>query len=285
MHYFTRKEVFMKLISATLSKRTIIAASIGLLSLPAFALDTSRFDIVNGIVVDPTDQIATHVVAIKTDLYVKIFGAKITLGFQTCTGTIISPHIILTAAHCALGSGFMTAGDSTLFFGVNMDQAVAKLPVSSVIVNPEYVAGAEKNSHDVSIMHFNGDLPSGYSPVSILVDDAVLHSGDEVVSAGYGITSATAQDSGILRKTTFIVHESDYSNDEVSLTENNSAVCHGDSGGPTFSTINGGLFVWGVTSRLDIRADAQAQCKDGAIMTDVRKEESFVRSAMQTLGN
>ena len=88
-----------------------------------------------------------------------------------------------------------------------------------------------------------------------------------------------------MRKTTFIVHESDYSNDEVSLTENNSAVCHGDSGGPTFSTINGGLFVWGVTSRLDIRADAQAQCKDGAIMTDVRKEESFVRSAMQTLGN
>ena len=261
--------------------KRLLLPSIFLLTLPALASE----EIVNGTLVTPQDPITSHVVGIQLKLYIKIIGAKIPVAAEGCTGTLISPHLVLTAAHCASNLSFLKAGEATLYFGVDMSKPVATVKVDAVKVDPAYVAGADENSHDVSLMHFSGNLPAGFSPAQILPDTYVLHTGEEVVSAGYGITNPKLEDSGILRKASFLVHEADYSSDEVSLTENTSGLCHGDSGGPTFVVSQGQDLVWGVTSRLDTRVDPNELCQGGAIVTDVRKEAAFVKAAMKELGN
>jgi secreted trypsin-like serine protease len=115
-----------------------------------------------------------------------------------CTGSLIAPGIVLTAAHCITSK----ASDLRVIFGTNVDEWLnAREPdvkaehvrsVSQTKVHPDW--NFEKNQeketdwNDIALVKFKGDIPEGFKPATILQDSSVLVRGTEVTFAGYGVS-------------------------------------------------------------------------------------------------
>ena len=142
--------------------------------------------IMHGTDVKDTDSILSSIVAIYNDKE----------GYL-CTGSIIAPNIVLTAAHCISGN----PSDMRLVFGTNMDEWLnAREPdvqaehirrVSDMKINEEYKkrTNAATNTYDIALMKFKGTLPEGYKPATFLADQKLLKRGAIVTLAGYGVSS------------------------------------------------------------------------------------------------
>lgn len=140
--------------------------------------------IMNGTDVKDSDAILSSIVAIYNDKE----------GYL-CTGSIIAPNIILTAAHCISGK----PSDMRIVFGTNMDEWLnAREPdvqaehirhVSDMKINEDYtrLQNAQMNTHDIALMKFKGTLPEGYKPATFLADQTWLKRGTTVTVAGYGV--------------------------------------------------------------------------------------------------
>ncbi|TMV07122.1 trypsin-like serine protease [Ruegeria sediminis] len=108
-----------------------------------------------------------------------------------CTGTLIAPDLVLTAAHCALDrrTGRPFAPGEVMFrAGLRDGKSVADRQVSQIVAHPDFVANApvsaERVRVDVALMRLE-------QPVSIAeADPFVLFSGSlsdgEVSGASYG---------------------------------------------------------------------------------------------------
>jgi secreted trypsin-like serine protease len=114
-----------------------------------------------------------------------------------CTGTVISPRVILTAAHCVEdidAGGYTPAGDYAVATGVS-DPREAKaaktvLRVASTHVFPEF---------DPSTLHGDAGIlvlstPTAAPPISLATatDSAFYEGGARVLLAGWGLTGGGA---------------------------------------------------------------------------------------------
>ncbi len=148
-----------------------------------------------------------------------------------CSGTIIAPSTVLTAAHCSFGQSYtVTTGDGQ------------DLPVADVIPNPDYVNGGDATQpNDVGIIHLS--QPTDITPVaystSALGQDAV---GQTVKLVGYGYDSHSGGGAGTKRQIEVPIDTVTSTHFSVGDSEHTS--CHGDSGGPAL--LNGKII--GVTS-------------------------------------
>lgn len=196
----------------------------------------------NGVRVNPLDK-----QIIKSTVYLEIIGSDGSGG--VCTGSLIRPHIILTAAHCVpenLASLHIGFYDGPNKFSVRS--------ASSVLVHGGYDGTATQN--DLALIYFPGSIPKGHAPIKILdrpqaLLDSVFFVTPNTI-AGYGVTKYGKGDSGTLRKTN-VVFDGHHS-DTISLfdlNENSSSACSGDSGGPAMIYDNGELKLWGVASFVD----------------------------------
>jgi secreted trypsin-like serine protease len=192
---------------------------------------------------------------------VMLFGQTDTGGF-TCTGTILNSQYILTAAHCVLRVKQMV-----IFFTNEAPGA----SFQSLINNKTNVRFAKQIQHntdypntdlgqmyphnDVALVRFDGGLPAGYKPVTILdpkLTPKYLVANQPVILAGFGKRSADDSDTGYLYKVTVPVQKVVAGKDAYVGADSNIA-CSGDSGGPAFIEVNGYLYQWGIASRSDCR--------------------------------
>lgn len=116
----------------------------------------------------------------------------------SCTGTLIRENIVLTAAHCILGS----ASNLKIIFSTDVYSIVdskdsqvhtkSTRKVLSAKVHESYKAHQNDNldQDDIALIKFSGSLPSGYKPASLLKDEKQIERGTEVVMAGFGVSSA-----------------------------------------------------------------------------------------------
>lgn len=115
-----------------------------------------------------------------------------------CTGTVLAPTVVMTAAHCAPDGGELRIYDP--------DQGpTALLPVAAVRRHPDYRTDAvrtRQRSIDLALIRLAAPLPARFAPATLA--DAVDGSpGSRFTLSGFGVTrEGDGRSSGRLRSTT-----------------------------------------------------------------------------------
>ena len=189
-------------------------------------------------------------------------------GESFCSGTLISPTVVVTAAHCV--STLQSNMPIFIAFGLNVrgqrvDAALSRA-ISAVVVHPDYrPIDAPPFSplyqiNDVALIKLSTPAPESFAAVPIASEDWALRRDPEVEIAGYGLTkdfidengnSVTSSDTGILRRAKGTLADSERWAARTGLVvfsgTNKSNSCRGDSGGPMFGSNNIKLLLIGAT--------------------------------------
>ncbi|MEN0058063.1 MAG: trypsin-like serine protease [Bdellovibrio sp.] len=198
-----------------------------------------------------------------------------------CSGTIVGPHLVLTAAHCVNPS---TIDGLRVVFSTNVDKGLSTaVVVRAAMIHPGYDPERYGDTADIALVRFQGSLPKGYTPAPLLTDFLSLNEGTDVTVAGYGLNWSwvVSRGSGILRFTSLQVEKLNFSTSELSLSQSAvHSVCSGDSGGPAYILYQGRLHVVGVASRVGSSAKwLMPKCFDIAIYTRVDFYRDWISSA------
>jgi V8-like Glu-specific endopeptidase len=148
---------------------------------------------------------------------------------KICSGTVISPIIVLTAAHCVDPRDVGVAATFEVLSGPDISNALS-LPVRRTLSDPLY---DDNNFHyDAGVVELL--TPTSLAPVPYI---AGAPTSSSVRIIGYGSNMHDNTGAGIKRQaTTEIVSTTP---ETIVIGNSNTENCHGDSGGPILQTIDG----------------------------------------------
>jgi secreted trypsin-like serine protease len=162
-----------------------------------------------------------------------------------CTATLITPRILLTAAHCVAE----TSGYAYVVFPGSNDNGISAkdvLQVKAAVFDPKF--GDPRNGHDLAVIVLTS--PSAIPPVPfnrMALDKAV---GKPARYIGYGLSNGVTQSgAGVKRETTAPIAQ--LSKTLVLIAPNPHGACNGDSGGPMLFDFGGGETIVGIGSFVD----------------------------------
>jgi MYXO-CTERM domain-containing protein len=212
-------------------------------------------------------------------LYQTVKGVQ---GGSICTGEVISPHVILTAAHCTGGEKPEEAAISTwrVYLGADFNQATADdlLLVKEAHFNPDFRVANLAGGNDVGVAILSNALPPSIRPLPInRTPLSTTDKGKPVRFVGYGLSNVTNTTDpsvvGVKRQTTTTLTE--YNEKLLHFTDGTHETCNGDSGGPAFMNINGQDVIVGVTSFGD------SSCSEGGFDTRIDTITAFIDPFVQ----
>jgi V8-like Glu-specific endopeptidase len=167
-------------------------------------------------------------------------------GTEFCSGTVIAPRAVLTAAHCYAHQGRQPT-NTVVVVGPSLDAASASLAVTEGYLDPDYymddARGAPMN--DVAVLVLGEDAPVPAVPWQHYALSGL--EGEAVTLVGYGVTDpATLEGRGVRR----VVDQTVLQTDETFIyySGNANGTCAGDSGGPMFLDVKGTAVLLGITS-------------------------------------
>ena len=170
-----------------------------------------------------------------------------------CTGTLIAPKLVLTAAHCLDDHEFPVARYA-VYFGTDVVSDsdpgfVFRTSAVRTVFHPDWNIDDLEAGNDIGLVNLADEVPIAPAAIpSAPLSGAELGSPVELV--GWGITSGGGEDAGIKRHVTSRL---DQMEDNLLLVGNSqSNTCSGDSGGPAFLDVGGAQQVIGVTSFGDV---------------------------------
>ena len=223
-----------------------------------------------------------------------------------CSGTIVHPRVVLTAAHCVLN-----VRDDPRRITVLFDQAASRRQALDVIIHPGFLknvrnrpltSGANRLEHarteidvlalskDFALVLLHRPIPDGYDVVAPVPRGFRDSHGSTKLIAGYGVVGASRSmdrlslrfaevmgnsrlDEGTVTGGSEIVMFSKY------LNGARVNVCSGDSGGPI-------LVVGQTASRLHqlaVTSAGDGDCREAGIFAPIDAERAALRSMFDAL--
>jgi secreted trypsin-like serine protease len=180
-----------------------------------------------------------------------------------CTGTVVSPTTILTAAHCFAG------GAATIQIVTTVNGKQSSVEARSYTIHPQW--GAEDNVmfNDVAVVKASRRLSAPITP--ILLSRSPGESQDSLV-AGYGQTENDGPAQADAYAGRAVVDDVSDNHIYINYTPSQAHPCKGDSGGALFVANGKGIAVVGVVSQSDPSVDVEDICEvgDRTLYTNVR---------------
>ncbi|WP_442897052.1 S1 family peptidase [Enterovirga sp.] len=209
---------------------------------------------------------------------------------ELCSGAVIAPDLVLTAAHCVL--------QRANYRVVIVDRSFRRYAVRAVAaaMHPDFVAGTTPRNQpgvDLAIIKLEGSLGGDFLPLDPR-DATAVAPGDSVILAGFGLTAENRRGSArVLRQTRLVTlgtlkvaNQVLVMADEHRLAVTAGAgACRGDSGGPVVRGGPGqyqllGIVSWSSGARQSRVATA---CGGLTAVTPVVDHEDWISSRSREL--
>ena len=246
-----------------MSRKTMLVLALALLSLApgAFAItfgvpDGGDHPNVGGVVVD-------------------IDGEK----FLVCTGTLISPTVFLTAAHCIFDGDYFVSFDAEI-------TASSKLHPGTPFVHPDFTF-SQNDPHDVAVIVFAKPV-KGITPAALpsagLLNNLNLN-GQKFTGVGYGLHERVHTPGGGAplfednnERWRSVSDFNALSSAWLRLSQNpatgDGGTCFGDSGGPNF--LGAGNSETPIIAALTVTGDAVCRATNVTYRLDTPQARSFL---------
>jgi secreted trypsin-like serine protease len=177
-----------------------------------------------------------------------------------CSGAVIAPNVVLTAAHCVTSQGSNGHFSVLPTKYVSLESAYGsffgtKILVERILVPEEYLAQKSYSDYgrDIALLKLQSDLPQQYRP-AVIERDVNQIAQEELQFAGYGgwVASTNEEDTNqVIELAVGRVSQRasiDAYRLEFQSQRGGSALCRGDSGGPVFYEKNGLVYIVGVNA-------------------------------------
>lgn len=241
--------------------------------------------IINGLPVLESDPVAKSTVLLI---------GKIGRASFTCSGVLIERDVILTAGHCLgtpgwaqLEAHFKTARDK-------------KGPVIAVVkqLRPWALRPSERvaDQDDIAVLKLKTPAPTHYQIIPMLEEVSWLKNGVTLIQAGYGrnvLKDPTfgKNGTGTLRQISQKIVNAHFGQREFLMSITGGGACSGDSGGPAYLSIDGQLYLAGITSRMSDNnrvmenGKEEYYCTKDMIYTLVPSQLTWIRVQIEAMKN